>query len=79
MKTKIIIILSLLAFAVTLSFAQTQQGYVKTIGRPDKPGIVLGDVERQLLRDGFGVNLGFDGLLAFVEEGEHGVVDIVVE
>ncbi len=42
-------------------------------------GIVLGDVERQLMRDGFGVNLGFDGLLAFVEEGEHGVVDIVVE
>ena len=24
--------------------AQTQQGYIKTIGRPDKPGIVLGDV-----------------------------------
>lgn len=45
MKTKIIIIiLALLAFAATLSFAQTQQGYVKTIGRPDKPGVVLGDV-----------------------------------
>ena len=24
--------------------AQTQQGYVKTIGRPDKPGVVLGNV-----------------------------------
>lgn len=24
--------------------AQTQQGYIKTIGRPDKPGVVLGNV-----------------------------------
>lgn len=29
---------------VTMSFAQTQQGYVKTIGRPGKPGIFLPNV-----------------------------------
>ena len=38
-------LLFLIIFMMPLgAIAQTQQGYVKTIGRPDKPGIVLGDV-----------------------------------
>ena len=42
MKKIIILIVTLLVN--TIASAQTQQGYVKTIGRPDKPGVVLGDV-----------------------------------
>ena len=43
MKIKILLCL-VLATVGQFIFAQTQQGYVKTIGRPDKPGVVLGDV-----------------------------------
>ena len=38
-------LLFLIMFMVPLGvIAQTQQGYIKTIGRPDKPGVVLGNV-----------------------------------
>ena len=42
MKKTIILVVTLLVN--TIASAQTQQGYIKTIGRPDKPGVVLGDV-----------------------------------
>ena len=41
--------------------------------------IVLGDIERELLRDSLGVDFCIDVLFAFVEERQHGVVNIVVE
>lgn len=31
-------------FCVSLAYGQTQQGFVKTIGRPNKPGVALGGV-----------------------------------
>ena len=42
-SAKHILFLISLLFATT-SFAQTQQGYVKTIGRPDRPGVFLPNV-----------------------------------
>lgn len=42
-------------------------------------GVVLGDVKRQLLRNSLGVYLCYNVLFAFVEECQHGVVNIIVE
>ena len=42
MKKILLLLAALLIVAV--GFAQTQQGYVKTIGRPDKPGVFLSNV-----------------------------------
>lgn len=67
MKTKNIITLTLLAFATSLTFAQTQQGYVKTIGRPDKPGVVLSNVVIQA-----------KGMLNPVISDENGAFSIMV-
>lgn len=36
--------LTLFLFLTVSAFAQTQQGYVKTIGRPNKPGVFLSNV-----------------------------------
>lgn len=41
---KRIFILGILLFLVTFSIAQTQQGYVRTLGRPEKKGEALGGV-----------------------------------
>ena len=43
MKYRLIILIVLLQLPLWM-IAQTQQGYIKTIGRPDKPGVVLRDV-----------------------------------
>ena len=43
------IILYLLFFASLYASAQTQTGYVKTIGRPGKPGIPLENVVVQMV------------------------------
>lgn len=43
MKHKPLLFLILFTIPLWVT-AQTQQGYIKTIGRPDKPGVVLGNV-----------------------------------
>ena len=44
MQTKTQISILALLLIATMSFAQTQQGFVKTIGRPNKPGVFLPNV-----------------------------------
>lgn len=46
---KKIITISLFLAIVQTAFAQTQQGFVKTIGRPDKPGAPLANVTIQMV------------------------------
>lgn len=41
---KRLFLLSTILLASHFAFAQTQQGYVKTIGRPDQPGVMLENV-----------------------------------
>lgn len=44
MKKTTILLLLFFSIAIPSVFAQTQQGYVKTLGRPEKKGEALGDV-----------------------------------
>lgn len=43
------VIMTVLFTIVQTAFAQTQQGFVKTIGRPDKPGVPLENVTIQMV------------------------------
>ena len=48
MKRVFVFLLSLL-LSTMASFAQIQQGFVKTLGRPNKPGVPLGNVTIQMV------------------------------
>ena len=56
-------------FLTTLSLqAQTQQGYVKTLGRPNKPGVPLSNV-----------TIRFRGLVNQVLTGKDGKFDVILQ
>ena len=61
----------IILFLTTLSLqAQTQQGYVKTLGRPNKPGVPLSNVTvrfRGLVNQ---VLTGKDGKFAVILQGK---------
>ncbi len=66
MKRPILFTALLLILLASLQ-AQTQQGIIKTIGRPDKPGVVLGDVVVQA-----------KGMFNSVTSDENGAFSITV-
>ena len=47
-------------------------------GDRGKLGVMLPDVKRKLLGDGFGVDLRGYVFVAFVKEGKHGIINVVV-
>lgn len=60
------IIIAIQSFVISV-FAQTQQGYVKTLGRPNKPGVPLA-----------GVTIRVRGLMNQVLSGENGKFSLLM-
>lgn len=65
------IILMLLLSVADILLAQTQQGYVKTLGRPDKPGEALGGVSIRVKGQHNTMLSGDDGTFAILLPGLH--------
>ena len=60
-----------LLFSSLFAVAQTQQGYVRTLGRPEKAGVPLGEVNIKVKGQHNTVNSNGDGTFEMVLEGLH--------
>ena len=66
---KRLILLSAILVANLFLSAQTQQGYVRTLGRPEKAGVPLGEVNIKVKGQHNAVNSNGDGTFEMVLEG----------
>ena len=69
MKRALVFIISLLLVTITLD-AQTQQGYVKTLGRPGRAGEPLGGVAVRVKGEHNAALSHDDGTFSFVLAGQ---------
>lgn len=68
---KRLVILCTILLANLIAIAQTQQGYVRTLGRPEKAGEPLGEVNIKVKGQHNTVNSGSDGTFQMVLDGLH--------
>ena len=70
MKTNRIVTFLLSNFLLISAFAQTQQGYVKTLGRPDKKGVALSGVTVRVKGGHNAVQSQHDGTFSMLLTGK---------
>ena len=69
----------LLWVLTTQVYGQTQQGYVKTQGRPNKPGVLLSGVTIRVRGTMNSVLSGADGQFSFLMPNKKDKADIMLE